>query len=274
MKNEELRIKATEIRYLCAKAFLKAGRGHLGGTYSIADCMAVLFFKYLKMENPKDWFVLSKGHCGPAYYAVLTMMGYISEDDLLTLNEPMTTVPSHPDRNKTRGVDCSTGSLGQGLSQAVGLAYGLKCQNKDGNVYCIIGDGECNEGEIWEALQFASNKLLDNLIIIVDDNKKQVDGVTGEVSCKFDFNKIGELFGFNTKEIDGNNVDELDEALKYANKRNGHTSFIVMNTIKGSGIAYFENSKNCHHVTIHEREKEILLDHLSKWEGEIRLYDN
>ena len=269
---EELKIKAEEIRLLCGEAFLQTGSGHLGGAFSMADCIAVLFFQIIK-DNPKDWFVLSKGHAGPSYYAALVLKGKITKKDLLTLNQPGTLVPSHPDRLKTNGVDCSTGSLGQGISQAVGIAYGLKMNNEDGKVYCIIGDGECNEGEVWEAFQFASNKKLDNLVLIIDDNKKQVDGYTESISCKFDFSKIGDLFDFYTQEIDGNDISSLLDA--FANipeNSKGRTSFISMNTIKGKGIPYFEKSSNCHHVRFGERERIEMEKCMNQWRKDISLY--
>ena len=267
MDNNKLKYYADQIRKLSGKAFLKAKMGHLGGAYSIADCIAVLFFKYLR-DDPKDWFILSKGHSGPAYYAALVLKKKISEEDLYTLNMPGTIVPSHPDRLRTNGVDCSTGSLGQGISQAVGIAYGLKIQNKEGKVYCIIGDGECNEGEVWEAFQFASNKKLNNLIIIVDNNLKQVDGLTEKVSFKFNFNQIGNLFDFSVIEIDGNNVSELDNAFSKTESSN-KTSFIIMNTIKGKGIPYFEKMSNCHHVRFGVNEVQAMEEYIKKWDKEV-----
>lgn len=268
-----LEYKAKEIRCLTSKMFLSAGFGHLGGAFSIVEALSVLFFKYMK-DDPKDWFVLSKGHSGPSYYATLSLKGYIKTEDLMKLNQNGTIVPSHPDRLKTPGVDCSTGSLGQGISQAVGLAYGLKVQNKLGNVYCILGDGEFNEGEVWEALQFVYNKKLDNLIIFVDNNKKQVDGYTKDVSCNFDFEKIGELFKFNTIVIDGNNIEEVDESIKNAIDEKEKASFIVMNTIKGCGIKYFEESDNCHHIRIGKKEEEVLKEAVNNWERELEEYEN
>ena len=236
-----LEYKAKEIRCLTSKMFLSAGFGHLGGAFSIVEALSVLFFKYMK-DDPKDWFVLSKGHSGPSYYATLSLKGYIKTEDLMKLNQNGTIVPSHPDRLKTPGVDCSTGSLGQGISQAVGLAYGLKVQNKLGNVYCIVGDGEFNEGEVWEALQFAYNKKLDNLIIFVDNNK--------------------------------NSIEEVNESIKNAIDEKGKASFIVMNTIKGCGIKYFEESDNCHHVRIGKKEEEVLKEAVNNWEKEFGEYEN
>lgn len=269
MTKDELKKKAGEIRYLCAEAFLKAGMGHLGGAFSMADCMSVLFFQYIR-EKPKDWFVLSKGHAGPSYYAALAIKGKISKDDLYTLNQPGTNVPSHPDRHRTNGVDCSTGSLGQGLSQAVGIAYGLKCQNKAGNVYCMIGDGECNEGEIWEAFEFAGNKKLNNLIIIVDNNKRQVDGYTSEVSCSFDFEKIAGLFGFVFEHVDGNDIEQLDNAFRrMADNKSGSTRFLIMDTIKGSGVPEIADTDACHHIRVDEKMRQILEKNMRKWKREI-----
>lgn len=268
MENYELEKYAKKNRYLCVKTFLKAGMGHLGGAFSMVDCIAVLFFKYMK-DDPKDWFVLSKGHAGPSYYAALVLKGKISEEDLLTLNQPGTKVPSHPDRFKTNGVDCSTGSLGQGLSQAVGIAYGLKCQHREGNVYCIIGDGECNEGEIWEAFEFADHNKLDNLTIIVDNNKRQVDGYTKDVSCKLDFDQIAELFSFTSVHINGNSIKELDEAFQLLSKPKKSTGFLIMDTIKGCGISEIEDTDSCHHIRVDKKMGEILNKHMEQWKREI-----
>ena len=268
MTNKELKKKASEIRYLCAKAFLKSGMGHLGGAFSMADCISVLFFKYIQ-EEPKDWFVLSKGHAGPSYYAALAIKGKISKEDLFTLNRPGTKVPSHPDRNKTNGVDCSTGSLGQGLSQAVGIAYGLKYQKKKGTVYCIIGDGECNEGEIWEAFEFAANKKLNNLIIIVDNNKRQVDGYTADVSCDLNFEKVANLFGFRYAHVDGNDIEQLDNVFSKMMTYSEQTGFLVMDTVKGSGVPEIENTDLCHHIRVDNEMRQILEKNMEKWEREI-----
>lgn len=249
--NKDLRRFSREIRALTCEMFIKRKDGHIGGAFSIVEAIATIFGKYKRKE---DYFVLSKGHAGPSYYASLCLLGYIPKEHIYTLNEDGTILPSHPDRTRTPGVECTTGSLGQGISEACGMAYGLKVQGKKGNVYCIIGDGECNEGQVFEALQFAANKKLDNLIIIIDDNKKQVDGFTSHISCDFKFKNILENFSFYTQEINGNNIEEIDKAIENCLKQKGKGNAIVMNTIKGYGIKYFEDLSACHHVNFTEEQ--------------------
>lgn len=260
----ELQQLCKQIQSLTSQVFIAEGMGHAGGAYSMMQCMSVLFGKYIK-EEPKDWFVLSKGHAGPAYYAALCCKGKITKEELMTSNKNGTIIPSHPDRNKTPGVDCTTGSLGQGISQAVGLALGLKMQKKEGHVYCIVGDGECNEGEVFEAFQCAVNKHLDNLTIIIDDNKKQVDGFTKDVSFAFHFLDVMEAMGFYTLEINGNSIQECDQAIAdcIVSKQ---PNCIVMNTIKGYGIKEIEEMDNCHHIHIDTKLSEVLQKHIKNWE--------
>ena len=233
--------------------FIEEGMGHAGGVYSIIECISVLFAKYIK-DDPKDWFVLSKGHAGPAYYAALCVKGKISEEALMTSNKNGTLLPSHPDRNKTPGVDCTTGSLGQGISQAVGLAHGLKLQKKAGHVYCIIGDGECNEGEVFEAFQYAVNKKLDNLTIIIDDNKKQLDGTTKEVMNPFSIEEKMKAFGFYTQTVKGNDEEAIDKAIEKAKVIEDQAVCIILDSIKGSGVPYFEQMDANHSVKFNNDE--------------------
>lgn len=271
-KNKDLERFSKEIRCLLCEMLLKRKDGHIGGSLSIVEVMAVLFGKYIKESSTsKDWFVLSKGHAGPVYYATLALKGKIPLDQIFTLNENGTILPSHPDRLKTPGVDCTTGSLGQGISEAVGIAYGLKIQKKAGHVYCIIGDGECNEGEVWEALQFASNKKLNNLTIFIDDNKKQVDGFTHEISCELKFEKLMNDLGLYCLSIHGNSIDEIDKSISQCLAQNELATVIILNTVKGYGLTYFEQLENCHHMNfkgesaielqkaIHELKKELEL---------------
>ncbi len=262
-ESKDLRRFSREIRALTCEMFIKRKDGHIGGAFSIVEAIATIFGKYKQKE---DYFVLSKGHAGPSYYAALCLLGYIPKEHICTLNENGTILPSHPDRTRTPGVECTTGSLGQGISEACGMAYGLKIQGKKGNVYCIVGDGECNEGQVFEALQFAVNKELDNLIIIIDDNKKQVDGVTSDISCDFKFKNLLEDFGFYTQEINGNNIDEVDKAIENCLKQKGQGNAIVMNTIKGCGIKYFEDLSSCHHMNFTEEQ----LAELQKFVDETR----
>ena len=265
MVTKDISEMCNKIRSLTSQMFIEEGMGHAGGVYSIIECISVLFAKYIK-DDPKDWFVLSKGHAGPAYYAALCVKGKISEEALMTSNKNGTLLPSHPDRNKTPGVDCTTGSLGQGISQAVGLAHGLKLQKKAGHVYCIIGDGECNEGEVFEAFQYAVNKKLDNLTIIIDDNKKQVDGYTKEVSFNFHFDEIMPSLGFYTITINGNSLDECDSAIQLCLNSN-RPNCIVMNTIKGHGVPEIEQMSNCHHIHVDKTLSDTLKKNIELWEA-------
>lgn len=270
MRQVDNREYATAIRAVISEMFVARGDGHIGGSFSIADVMAVLFNKYLR-EDPKDWFVLSKGHAGPAYYACLYLQKKISKKDITTLNANGTILPSHPDRNLTPGVQCSTGSLGQGISQAVGIAYANKLKKTGAIVYCIVGDGELNEGETYEALEFASNKKLNNLIICIDSNKKQVDGLIKDVSCDYDYQKLFEGLDLTVHMILGNDVEEIDDTLsEVLAADDGNCHVLVLNTIKGKGISYFEDAENCHHVTFNETELKELTKYRMENEGAVK----
>lgn len=266
MISKEIQTMCKQIRSLTTQVFIAEGMGHAGGAYSMIESLSVLFGKYIR-EEPKDWFVLSKGHAGPAYYAALCCKGKITREQLMTSNQNGTIVPSHPDRNRTPGVDCTTGSLGQGISQAVGLALGLKLQNKEGHVYCIIGDGECNEGEVFEAFQCAVKHQLYNLTILIDDNKKQVDGYTKDVSFQFHFHKLMEVLGFYAVEINGNSLEECDMAIKKC-LQSKRPNCIIMNTLKGHGVKEIEEMENCHHIHIDEALQKVLSKYIERWEEE------
>lgn len=237
---------ATEIRILTSEALLHAGFGHLGAALSIVETLAVLYNKIMRYDvaNPKsmdrDWFVLSKGHGGPSYYATLALKGFIAQETMFTLNQNGTTLPSHPDRQLINGVDITTGSLGQGISQAAGVAKGLQLQNINRDVYCIVGDGECNEGQVWEAAQFAVNQKLDNFFLFIDDNKKQLDGYRKDISFDVDFVKLFDTLGFDTQLVDGTSTDAIEQAIVSTKKVKGKPHCIVLDTIKCQGIPYFE----------------------------------
>jgi len=265
---------AKQIRLETSKTLLDIGFGHLGGAFSIVETLAVLYHEKMRydVKNPRwderDWFVLSKGHAGPSYYATLALKGFFPLAELKTLNQNNTNLPSHPDRNKTVGVDITTGSLGQGISEAVGVAYGLKYQEKNAYVYCIVGDGECNEGQVWEAFQFAVNKNLDNLILFIDNNKEQVDGFTKDISFAFDFEKILSAFGFMVQTVDGQNCQAISSAVDKA-KASGKVSAIVLDTVKGQGDAYFENLDSCHHINFDGENQKALENLIEKLETEL-----
>lgn len=264
-----------QIRVLTCETLIHAKGGHFGGCMSIVETLAVLYGKHIKYDadNPgwedRDWFVLSKGHCGPAYYSTLSLCGFFDKGLLYTLNGDRTKLPSHPDCLKTPGVDCTTGSLGQGISQAVGVAYALKQKKKNSRVYCIVGDGECNEGQVWEAIQFAVGHHLDNMIIFIDDNKKQLDGRTADVNIEMQFENIASAFGCYVQKADGSDLESIDQAVQNAQKSQMAPSVIVLETVKGQGISCIEGMENNHHITITDGLKKAIEAELKDLEVEI-----
>lgn len=255
-----------EIRYYLLKELYHMGFGHYGGSLSIVETLAVLYGKHLKASpetqqlEDRDYFVLSKGHGGPALYATLFLKGYFPEDWLYTLNDNGTRLPSHPDRNLTPGVDMTTGSLGQGISSATGIALGNKIAKRDNYTYCIVGDGELNEGQCWEAIQFAAHRQLNKFILFIDDNKKQLDGYTKDISEPFDFVEKLRSFGFATQRVDGASVSEIDQAVNQAKKVVGQPSCIVLNTIKGQGVSYIESLMDNHHLRPTEEDNQAIAE--------------
>ena len=239
---------AKEIRALTIECIASIGQGHIGGSLSIVDALTVLYYKHMNVDpkNPKmegrDRLVVSKGHAGPGVYAALAHKGYFPKEELLTLNRIGTNLPSHCDMNKTPGVDMTAGSLGQGLSCACGMALGSKLSQDNAYIYCIIGDGESQEGQIWEASIFAAHEKLDNLIVMLDYNKLQLCGYTEDVMSIHDPAKKWESFGFYVQSIDGNDINAVDAAITNAKQNKGKPSMIVLNTIKGKGFSYSENA--------------------------------
>ena len=257
MNNQEkkdLRIFAAQIRIALLEELKARGFGHVGGSLSICDLLAVLYGKVMnyKPEDPKwadrDKVVSSKGHAGPALYATLALKGFFPMDELKTLNRPGTNLPSHCDKNKTIGIDCTTGSLGQGTSQAVGMALGDKLKGRPSRTFLIVGDGEIDEGQCWEAAMFTAGKKLTNLVWIVDDNKKQLDGPTEEIMPQFDLRAKLEAFGFEALRVKGNDVEALYEAL--TRKPADKPIAIVMDNIKGSGVKAVEETAANHSMTV------------------------
>ena len=249
----ELKQFAAEIRITLLQELKDRGFGHIGGSLSICDLLAVLYGKVMnyKVDDPKwadrDKLVCSKGHAGPAVYATLALKGFFPVEDLATLNRPGTKLPSHCDKNKTIGVDCTTGSLGQGTSQAVGMALGDKLKGRPSRTFLIVGDGEINEGQCWEAAMFTAAKNVNNLVWIVDDNKKQLDGLTADVLPSGDLRAKFESFGFDAVRVPGNDVEALYEALtKEADK----PVAIIMDNIKGSGVKAIEETASNHSMTV------------------------
>ena len=250
----ELQVFAAEIRIALLEELKARGFGHIGGSLSICDLLAVLYGKVMryKPEDPKwadrDKLVCSKGHAGPAVYATLAMKGFFPKEDLATLNRPHTNLPSHCDKNKTIGVDCTTGSLGQGTSQAVGMALGDKLKGRPSRTFLIVGDGEIDEGQCWEAAMFTAAKKVTNLVWIVDDNKKQLDGPTAEILPSGDLRAKFEAFGFNAVRVDGHDVEQLYAALtkELADK----PLAIIMDNVKGRGVKAVEETASNHSMTV------------------------
>jgi len=249
----ELEVFAAEIRIALLEEMKDRGFGHIGGSLSICDLLAVLYGKVMnyKVEDPKwadrDKLVCSKGHAGPAVYATLALKGFFPKEELATLNRPGTKLPSHCDKNKTVGVDCTTGSLGQGTSQAVGMALGDKLKGRPSRTFLIVGDGEINEGQCWEAAMFTAAKNVNNLVWIVDDNKKQLDGPTADILPAGDLRAKFESFGFDAVRVPGNDIEALYNALtKEADK----PVAIIMDNIKGSGVKAIEETASNHSMTV------------------------
>lgn len=257
---QELRKKlerfALEIRIGVLEEMKARGFGHVGGSLSIADALAVLYGTQMRVDpsNPnwteRDKLVCSKGHAGPAVYAALALKGYFPYDMLKTLNQPGTKLPSHCDRNKTPGVDMTTGSLGQGTSLACGMALGERMRGRDTRVFLIVGDGEANEGQVWEACMFAAAKHLGNLVLLLDVNGKQLDGCTKDVLDTLDLGEKLVAFGFDTTSIDGNDIEAVYDALEHTRNGGEKPYAIVLNTIKGKGVRQIEEMKSNHSVAV------------------------
>lgn len=250
----ELENLATKIRIDSVEAIQHMGAGHIGGSLSIASLLAVLYGKQMKYDpkNPqwkeRDLLVMSKGHAGTAWYSVLAEVGFFPKEWLFTINQGGTNLPSHPDRNKTPGVDATTGSLGQGTSVAAGIATGLKLQNKDNYVYLIVGDGELNEGQCWEAFQYLAHFKLNRCIVIIDENKKQLDGPSREIMNPFDISEKMRAFGFYTTSAKGDDIEGIDHAINELKTIENQAVCLVLDSIKGQGIPFFEEMKDNHSV--------------------------
>lgn len=253
-KYHELEGLAAKIRLDTLCSIKKMGQGHLGGSFSIVELLAVLYGKQLRI-NPQDpqWadrdrLVLSKGHAGAALYSALANTGYFDRSWLWTINEGGTRLPSHPDRWKTPGVDATTGSLGQGTSMAAGIATGLRLAGKDNFVYLIVGDGELNEGQCWEAFQYIAHFKLNHCIVIIDDNKKQLDGPTKDILDPFDIQQKMIAFGFYTEKVPGVDMQAIDEAIERCKAIEDQAVCIVLDSVKGQGVPFFEELDANHSV--------------------------
>ena len=270
MNNLELSKIANEVRKGVIKSTHAAKSGHPGGSLSVADIMTYLYFEEMNVDpkNPKwadrDRLVLSKGHVAPALYATLAEKGFLPKEDLLTLRHVGSYLQGHPDMKGIPGVDMSSGSLGQGVSCAAGMALAAKLDNKDYRVYAITGDGEIEEGQIWEAAMFAGFRKLDNLVVIVDNNNLQIDGAIDEVCSPYPIDKKFEAFNFHTIVIDGNNFDDIRAALKEARETKGMPTAIIARTVKGKGVSFMENNVGWHGKGPNDEECKIALEELEK----------
>ncbi len=270
MNKLELQKTAVEVRKGVINGVHSAKAGHPGGSLSAADIFTYLYFEEMNIDpaNPKmegrDRFVLSKGHTAPGLYSALANRGYFPVEDLLTLRHTGSYLQGHPDMKHIPGVDMSSGSLGQGLSAAAGMAMAAKLDNKDYRVYALCGDGEIQEGQIWEAAMFAGHRKLDNLVVIVDNNNLQIDGPVDEVCSPYPIDKKFEAFNFHVINIDGNDFDEIDKAFKEARQTKGMPSAIIAHTLKGKGVSFMENSVGWHGKAPNDAEYEIAMNDLKK----------
>lgn len=265
---KELEIYATQIRMGIIEGTYNAKAGHPGGSLSAADVFAYLYAKEMRVDskNPKwddrDRLVLSKGHCAPGLYAALAYKGFFPVEDLKTLRHIDSYLQGHPNMNTVPGIDMSTGSLGQGVSVAVGMAKGAKYLGKDVNVYSVLGDGEIEEGQVWEAMMFANQYKLDNLCIIIDCNGLQIDGPCSEVMSAEPIDEKVKAFGFDIVTIDGNDFDEIEKAFD-AFHNSTKPFAIIMNTVKGKGVSYMENQVGWHGKAPNEEEYNIAMAELN-----------
>lgn len=262
---------AVKIRKNILRSMAAEGKGHVGGSLSIADTFAVLYNGTMNIDpqNPekedRDYIVMSKGHCGPAMYATLAAKGFFDETVLDTLNQGDTILPSHTDRIKTPGVDVSTGSLGQGASLAAGVAFADKIDKKNSYVYLILGDGELDEGQVWESVLFSAHQKLTNLITFVDANGKQLDGTTKNICDLGNIESKFEAFGYHALTVEnGNNTEEIYNAIAKAKTIKDRPTVIVLHTVKGAGVDYYENMENCHSTTVKKEDLPVFYKELDE----------
>lgn len=267
---QDLEKMAKEIRKGILEEVYNAQSGHPGGSLSIADILTVLYFNQLKIDekNPewseRDRCILSKGHCSPALYSCLAHRGFFSVEDLKTFRNINSYLQGHPDMKKIPGVDMTTGSLGQGLSAAVGMAISGKMDKKDYKVYCILGDGEIEEGQIWEAAMSANKYKLDNLCVIVDNNNLQIDGTIEEVMSPYPIDEKFRSFGFEIIKIDGHNIQEIIDAFEVAKNIKDKPVCIIAKTVKGKGISFMENQVGWHGKAPNEEQYKLAVEELNK----------
>ena len=270
LDNLALKKTANEVRKGIVTATHAAKSGHPGGSLSAADIYTFLYFEEMNVDpadpkNPdRDRFVLSKGHTAPGLYSVMAQRGYFPAEELTTLRHTGARLQGHPSMNYLPGLDMSSGSLGQGISAAVGMALGAKIQKKDFRVYTLLGDGECEEGQVWEAAMFAGAKKLDNLVVIVDNNNLQIDGSIVEVNDPYPLDKKFEAFNFHVINIDGSDFDAIRAAFKEARKTKGMPTAIIAKTVKGRGVSYMENQAGWHGKAPNDAEYAQAMEELER----------
>ena len=265
---KQLQIKACTVRMGVIEGVFNAKSGHPGGSLSVADILTYLYFDHMNVDpkNPKDEnrdrFVLSKGHTAPALYAVLANKGFFPVSEIKNLRKPGAMLQGHPSMNRTPGVDMSTGSLGQGISTAVGMALAGKIDKKDYRVYTVLGDGEIEEGQVWEAAMFAAAKGLDNLCAVVDNNNLHIDGSIAEVNSPYPIPEKFRAFGWNVIEIYGHSFDEIDAAFKAAAEFKGKPTAIIAKTVKGKGVSFMEDQCSWHGTAPNAEQYEQAMNEL------------
>lgn len=270
MNKIELMKTANEVRKGAVTAVYSAKSGHPGGSLSAADIYTYLFFEEMNIDpkDPKkadrDRFVLSKGHTAPGYYAALANRGFFAVEELKTLRKVGSFLQGHPDMKHIPGVDMSSGSLGQGISAAVGMAISAKLSDDSYRVYTLLGDGEIQEGQVWEAAMLAGHRKLDNLVVIVDNNNLQIDGAIDEVCSPYPIDKKFEAFNFHVINVDGHDFDALDAAFKEAKTVKGHPTAIVAKTVKGKGVSFMENQASWHGSAPNDEQYQTAMADLEK----------
>ena len=270
MNKLELQKVANEVRKGIVTSVHAAKAGHPGGSLSAADIFTYLYFEEMNVDpkDPekadRDRFVLSKGHTAPGLYSALALKGYFPVEDLETLRHLGSYLQGHPDMKHIPGVDMSSGSLGQGISAAVGMALSAKLSNDDYRVYTLLGDGEIQEGQVWEASMMAGFRKLDNLVVIVDNNNLQIDGAIDEVCSPYPIDKKFEAFNFHVINIDGNDFDQIDAAFKEARATKGMPTAIIAHTVKGKGVSFMENQVGWHGTAPNDEQYAVAMEELEK----------
>ncbi|EFC0867737.1 TPA: transketolase [Escherichia coli] len=273
MNVKELTQFARDIRIQTLKSLTHLGFGHYGGSMSVVETLAVLYGAVMKIDPAvpdwpeRDYFILSKGHAGPALYSTLALKGYFPLEELSTLNQNGTRLPSHPDRLKTCGVDSTTGSLGQGISIAGGMALSHKLAGRKNRVFCIVGDGELNEGQCWEAFQFIAHHRLNNLTVFVDWNKQQLDGQLDEIINPFDLEGKFRAFGFDVVTVKGDDIEGLLNVVKPVLPAEARPRVVILDSIKGQGVPCLEQLSNSHHLRLTEEMKGTLNETIRQLEA-------